>query len=52
MDMIGGVDYVLRSKRRHSAEFKARVIEAYRHPGVSNRCVQWCTASPQPLRSP
>jgi transposase-like protein len=35
MDAIEGVGYALRSKRRHGAEFKARVIEACRHPGVS-----------------
>lgn len=35
MDTIEGPAYVRQRKRRHSAEFKAKVIEACRHPGVS-----------------
>lgn len=35
MDTIEGPGYVRQRKRRHSAEFKAKVIEACRHPGVS-----------------
>lgn len=35
MDTIEEAAYVRQRKRRHSAEFKAKVIEACRHPGVS-----------------
>lgn len=35
MDTIEGPAYARQRKRRHSAEFKAKVIEACRHPGVS-----------------
>lgn len=35
MDTIEGPAYVRQRKRRHSAEFKVKVIEACRHPGVS-----------------
>jgi transposase len=35
MDTIEVLGYTRARKRRHSAEFKAKVIEACRHPGVS-----------------
>lgn len=35
MDTIEEAAYVRPRKRRHSAEFKTKVIEACRHPGVS-----------------
>src|SRR2546427_6841361 len=35
VDTLGGTQRVWRSRRRHSAEFKAEVVQACRQPGVS-----------------